>query len=202
VAEGGGLLNRYRLVKAYRGFESLRLRQFGLYPPRCHVIMGTPKVRISTLSGRKPPGLTSGSDAVAGLEHLKTLWATRSRELQRPAPPIRAALLVAADLRLGPSRCRAAGSCSSPNRSIALFRLHQAERCLVDSERYCGTFILCRHKRRSRRAMHLAQSAKVAAQGQRISLADGRLARHASSAIIPLRKISALRCALERSDRV
>jgi hypothetical protein len=26
VAEGGGLLNRYRLVKAYRGFESLRLR--------------------------------------------------------------------------------------------------------------------------------------------------------------------------------
>ena len=27
VAEGGGLLNRYRLVKAYRGFESLRLRQ-------------------------------------------------------------------------------------------------------------------------------------------------------------------------------
>ena len=34
MAEGGGLLNRYRLVKAYRGFESLRLRQstfvFGL----------------------------------------------------------------------------------------------------------------------------------------------------------------------------
>ena len=28
VAEGGGLLNRYRLVKAYRGFESLRLRHF------------------------------------------------------------------------------------------------------------------------------------------------------------------------------
>src|ERR1700761_1645460 len=27
VAEGGGLLNRYRLVKGYRGFESLRLRQ-------------------------------------------------------------------------------------------------------------------------------------------------------------------------------
>lgn len=27
MAEGGGLLNRYRLVKAYRGFESLRLRQ-------------------------------------------------------------------------------------------------------------------------------------------------------------------------------
>ena len=27
-AEGGGLLNRYRVVKPYRGFESLRLRQF------------------------------------------------------------------------------------------------------------------------------------------------------------------------------
>jgi hypothetical protein len=26
VAEGGGLLNRYRVVKPYRGFESLRLR--------------------------------------------------------------------------------------------------------------------------------------------------------------------------------
>ena|SRR6478672_7338266 len=26
VAEGGGLLNRYRFVKTYRGFESLRLR--------------------------------------------------------------------------------------------------------------------------------------------------------------------------------
>ena len=25
-AEGGGLLNRYRVVKPYRGFESLRLR--------------------------------------------------------------------------------------------------------------------------------------------------------------------------------
>ena len=30
MAEGGGLLNRYRLVKAYRGFESLRLRQKSL----------------------------------------------------------------------------------------------------------------------------------------------------------------------------
>ena len=27
MAEGGGLLNRYRVVKPYRGFESLRLRQ-------------------------------------------------------------------------------------------------------------------------------------------------------------------------------
>src|ERR1700722_2722819 len=30
VAEGGGLLNRYRVVKPYRGFESLRLRQYPL----------------------------------------------------------------------------------------------------------------------------------------------------------------------------
>ena len=30
-AEGGGLLNRYRVVKPYRGFESLRLRQYSDY---------------------------------------------------------------------------------------------------------------------------------------------------------------------------
>jgi hypothetical protein len=44
VAEGGGLLNRYRVVKPYRGFESLRLRhpaarkralQDLQIPPRC-----------------------------------------------------------------------------------------------------------------------------------------------------------------------
>ena len=28
MAEGGGLLSRYRVVKPYRGFESLRLRHF------------------------------------------------------------------------------------------------------------------------------------------------------------------------------
>src|SRR5687767_6648970 len=32
VAEGGGLLNRYRVVKPYRGFESLRLRHPSLCP--------------------------------------------------------------------------------------------------------------------------------------------------------------------------
>src|SRR5580704_490900 len=32
VAEGGGLLNRYRVVKPYRGFESLRLRHILRYP--------------------------------------------------------------------------------------------------------------------------------------------------------------------------
>ena len=35
MAEGGGLLNRYRVVKPYRGFESLRLRQLLIL--RCHV---------------------------------------------------------------------------------------------------------------------------------------------------------------------
>ena len=33
VAEGGGLLNRYRVVKPYRGFESLRLRHITIYCP-------------------------------------------------------------------------------------------------------------------------------------------------------------------------
>ena len=31
MAEGGGLLNRYTLVKAYRGFESLRLRHHRVF---------------------------------------------------------------------------------------------------------------------------------------------------------------------------
>ncbi len=35
VAEGGGLLNRYRVVKPYRGFESLRLRQPFTHTPIC-----------------------------------------------------------------------------------------------------------------------------------------------------------------------
>ena len=32
-AEGGGLLNRYRVVKPYRGFESLRLRHPSPFQP-------------------------------------------------------------------------------------------------------------------------------------------------------------------------
>ena len=42
MAEGGGLLNRYRLVKAYRGFESLRLRQFVRKPFKSHVWQSLP----------------------------------------------------------------------------------------------------------------------------------------------------------------
>src|SRR5476651_409125 len=38
VAEGGGLLNRYRVVKPYRGFESLRLR----HPSPCRASGGRP----------------------------------------------------------------------------------------------------------------------------------------------------------------
>src|SRR5947209_8875787 len=34
-AEGGGLLNRYRVVKPYRGFESLRLRHLSVLWPCC-----------------------------------------------------------------------------------------------------------------------------------------------------------------------
>ena len=45
MAEGGGLLNRYRVVKPYRGFESLRLRHpspFGLR------VAGPPGDRVQT----------------------------------------------------------------------------------------------------------------------------------------------------------
>ena len=46
VAEGGGLLNRYRLVKAYRGFESLRLR----HPSHCPALRAAGHLKISTRS--------------------------------------------------------------------------------------------------------------------------------------------------------
>jgi hypothetical protein len=58
VAEGGGLLNRYRVVKPYRGFESLRLRQRDcqttdiviLYPGPCFCTgMCTPSTELDGL---------------------------------------------------------------------------------------------------------------------------------------------------------
>src|SRR6185295_2038564 len=38
-AEGGGLLNRYTVLKPYRGFESLRLRQLKRGPLRERVVL-------------------------------------------------------------------------------------------------------------------------------------------------------------------
>ena len=43
MAEGGGLLNRYRVVKPYRGFESLRLRG-------CHAIAAKQRRRAGAQS--------------------------------------------------------------------------------------------------------------------------------------------------------
>src|SRR6267378_4537364 len=51
VAEGGGLLNRYRVVKPYRGFESLRLR----HPSPCRA------------SGGRPPGDRQGEGCLPKL---------------------------------------------------------------------------------------------------------------------------------------
>ncbi len=51
VAEGGGLLNRYTLVKAYRGFESLRLRQ----------VSGSPYVRTLDSVARGDPAQRGAS---------------------------------------------------------------------------------------------------------------------------------------------
>ena len=49
VAEGGGLLNRYRVVKPYRGFESLRLRQkllfFNILLAETHVPSTSPPIQ-------------------------------------------------------------------------------------------------------------------------------------------------------------
>src|SRR3954451_16508892 len=48
VAEGGGLLNRYRVVKPYRGFESLRLRQHALCLARTQRWQNVPKRWVTT----------------------------------------------------------------------------------------------------------------------------------------------------------
>ena len=50
VAEGGGLLNRYRVVKPYRGFESLRLRQMGV-SARTPATSGVFETRVAPESG-------------------------------------------------------------------------------------------------------------------------------------------------------
>ena len=51
VAEGGGLLNRYRVVKPYRGFESLRLR----HPSPCGLrVAGHPKTAGRRVSPEAP----------------------------------------------------------------------------------------------------------------------------------------------------
>ena len=51
MAEGGGLLNRYTLVKAYRGFESLRLRQ----------VSGSPYIRTLDSVARGDPAQRGAS---------------------------------------------------------------------------------------------------------------------------------------------
>jgi hypothetical protein len=75
VAEGGGLLNRYRLVKAYRGFESLRLRQ-----PRRPVqaLQSSP----TQWKGRAYKGRAQNNEAGHG-----NSLATRNRPLIDPSAP-------------------------------------------------------------------------------------------------------------------
>ena len=55
-AEGGGLLNRYRVVKLYRGIESLRLRQncIGLIRPSNDEMGGLADAAVVPDAGRRP----------------------------------------------------------------------------------------------------------------------------------------------------
>lgn len=69
VAEGGGLLNRYRVVKPYRGFESLRLRQSYASVP------GATPVRHAV--GTVPPSITYSVPVIA-LARGETRKAMRS----------------------------------------------------------------------------------------------------------------------------
>jgi hypothetical protein len=54
-AEGGGLLNRYTVVKPYRGFESLRLRHFHFLKHKC--LVGFPALACArSFAGQSPAG--------------------------------------------------------------------------------------------------------------------------------------------------
>jgi hypothetical protein len=72
VAEGGGLLNRYRVVKPYRGFESLRLRhplfslRFGAATPPAPQVDGFGAASIAFLGTATIPisQRTGGHDLI------------------------------------------------------------------------------------------------------------------------------------------
>jgi hypothetical protein len=78
-AEGGGLLNRYRVVKPYRGFESLRLRQ------SCEMPMGSREfdrrtawlVRRGGIAGKR--SAATGGSLAAVAAHIR-LFAARPAE--------------------------------------------------------------------------------------------------------------------------
>jgi hypothetical protein len=68
VAEGGGLLNRYRVVKPYRGFESLRLRHLQCFPARFSA-MARYSARCPPIAGRRPPFGDSTSHISASVSY-------------------------------------------------------------------------------------------------------------------------------------
>src|ERR1700761_1411256 len=86
VAEGGGLLNRYRVVKPYRGFESLRLRQTGEIPGR-NASSGYPHFN--------PPAMSRfdvDSRCLSTRSHsCSTTWAPRSVGWRLGSPSMRGA---------------------------------------------------------------------------------------------------------------
>ncbi len=99
-AEGGGLLNRYRVVKLYRGFESLRLRQ----------LLPSPSILLLTLSS---------FDILSQLSYLRLRPCLFGSKIGRMA----ATALSAQFVRSNPGRyCVATGciSWSSPARVLGV----------------------------------------------------------------------------------
>ncbi len=78
AAEGGGLLNRYRVVMPYRGFESLRLRQLRteLRTPGVAGATPAPAARVLSKSPCDPMMRTS-------LSATSTRWASARRWSRR-----------------------------------------------------------------------------------------------------------------------
>ena len=102
VAEGGGLLNRYRLVKAYRGFESLRLRQpnpsrYIECAERRAVLARFRAWRLHPIPSPKPlrnlsscaprPGLVSNQAESSSDSTIRTRQTRANGQGRRTAPP-------------------------------------------------------------------------------------------------------------------
>ena len=79
-AEGGGLLNRYRVVKPYRGFESLRLRHRRRSSLKSDKVMMVSVNKLSFL-GVLGLGFLGLSQAIAS-EDPAGYWATEKNESQ------------------------------------------------------------------------------------------------------------------------
>ena len=95
MAEGGGLLNRYRVVKPYRGFESLRLRQ--LYATACPAIRSSRAARRTASCGHVVPG---SPQALFEVRHRAAFFGNCPETEEKARRPVIARSVAALDFGL------------------------------------------------------------------------------------------------------